>query len=257
MATHGNTALAALKGAAARFDAIVETGAVELASSTLAGGRIVWMCSVKNFVYDVGGKYYLGWAVTGVPSVSLYHDGISLLKDKVYLCGDTLYVWSDEEDNLVEVSGNGSGSGYYNVTLLHPLSSGYYTKDTAVAALAGADIDDGDKRGMVITFESAAGEWEDYRFIGTDPSTFLNPGAWEEHGAKGAVKSVTVNGEKKVPRRGGQRGPGYRQGGGGREPGPDSTNPVQNAAVSAKLSELEAGTIFGGRRAERRREPCA
>lgn len=245
VATHGNTALAALKGAAARFDAIVETGAVELASSTLAGGRIVWMCSVKNFVYDVGGKYYLGWAVTGVPSVSLYHDGISLLKDKVYLCGDTLYVWSDEEDNLVEVSGNGSGSGYYNVTLLHPLSSGYYTKDTAVAALAGADIDDGDKRGMVITFESAAGEWEDYRFIGTDPSTFLNPGAWEEHGAKGAVKSVTVNGEKKSPDAEGNVALAIDKVEVDGSLDPDSTNPVQNAAVSAKLSELEAGTIFG------------
>ena len=59
-------------------------------------------------------------------------------------------------------AGTGSGSGYYNVTALHPLTTGYYTKATAVAKLAEADIDDDQKRGMIITFESAAGKWEDH-----------------------------------------------------------------------------------------------
>ena len=93
-------------------------------------------------------------------------------------------------------AGTGSGSGYYNVTALHPLRTGYYTKATAVAKLAEADIDDDHKRGMIITFESAAGKWEDYRFIGTSLSTFTNPGAWEEYGSKNTVRSITVNGEK-------------------------------------------------------------
>ena len=48
-------------------------------------------------------------------------------------------------------AGTGSGSGYYNVTALHPLRTGYYTKATAVAKLAEADIDDDHKRGMIIT----------------------------------------------------------------------------------------------------------
>ncbi len=70
----------------------------------------------------------------------------------------------------------GSGSGFYNLTLEQPLKTGYYSKDTAVAALAGADIDDEQKRGMIITFESAPGKWADYRFIGTTSPHSSRPG---------------------------------------------------------------------------------
>lgn len=93
--------------------------------------------------------------------------------------------------------GSGSGSGFYNVTVEQPLSSGYYTKETAVAALAGADIADEAKLGMIITFEVSAGKWADYRFAGTSVNSFLTPGAWEEYGGAGAVKQVTFNGEKR------------------------------------------------------------
>ena len=141
-------------------------------------------------------------------------------------------------------AGTGSGSGYYNVTALHPLTTGYYTKTTAVAKLAEADIDDEQKRGMIITFESAAGKWEDYRFIGTSLSTFTNPGAWEEYGSKNTVRSVTVNGEKKTPDAEGNVGITINETEVDDSLNPDSTNPVQNGVVTAKLSELESGTLF-------------
>lgn len=141
-------------------------------------------------------------------------------------------------------AGTRSGSGYYNVTALHPLTTGYYTKATAVAKLADDDIDDEQKRGMIITFESAAGKWEDYRFIGTNLSTFTNPGAWEEYGSKNTVRSITVNGEKKTPDAEGNVGIIIDEVEVDDSLNPDSTNPVQNGVVAAKFSEVESGTLF-------------
>lgn len=242
--SYEGTSLAALKGATARFEAIVESGTVKQQSTVEAGGRVVWLRSAKNFVYEVGGSYYNNWSVEGVPSASLYHgNGFSLLKDKSYICGDTLYVWSDEEGDLVAASGgSGTGSGFYNVTQLHPLTSGYYTKATAVAALSGADIDDEAKPGMVITFEAGAGKWLDYRFEGTDISSFLTPSAWNRYGGGDAVKKIKVT-----------------KGTATSELSPDgegtvnldipvmeidetldgnSTNPVENKAVAAEFKKL-------------------
>jgi hypothetical protein len=117
-------------------------------------------------------------------TADIYMDGprAAILKDKTYLCDEVLYVWSAGEGTLVKSSGGGSGSGFYNVTLLHPLGSGYYTKETAVAALVNADIDDADKPGTIITFEVSAGRWEDYRFGGTGTENWLEPSAWERFG---------------------------------------------------------------------------
>ena len=139
----------------------------------------------------------------------------------------------------------GSGSGFYNLTLEQPLKTGYYSKDTAVAALAGADIDDEQKRGMIITFESAPGKWADYRFIGTTLATFLTPGAWEEYGAKDTVRSVTVNGEKKTPDAGGDVSIIIDEMEVDDSFDPDGTNPVQNRVITQKVTELESGTLFG------------
>ena len=141
-------------------------------------------------------------------------------------------------------SGSGNGSGYYNITTRHPLTTGYYTKGSAVAKLAEADIDDEQKRGMIITFESAAGKWEDYRFIGTNLSTFTTPGAWEEYGSKNTVRSVTVNGEKKTPDAEGNVGITIDKVEVDDSLNPESTNPVQNGVVAAKFSEVESGTLF-------------
>lgn len=100
--------------------------------------------------------------------------------------------WSEWE----EISGgSGSGSGFYNVTKLHPLNTGFYTKETAVTAVSGAKVKDEEKPGMIITFEESAGKWKDYRFESNDITAFDQPAAWNEYGGAGAVKEITFNGE--------------------------------------------------------------
>ena len=104
--------------------------------------------------------------------------------------------WSEWE----EISGgSGSGSGFYNVTKLHPLNTGFYTKETAVTAVSGAKVKDEEKPGMIITFEESAGKWKDYRFESNDIKAFDQPAAWNEYGGAGAVKEITFNGEKHTP----------------------------------------------------------
>ena len=87
--------------------------------------------------------------------------------------------WSEWE----EISGgSGSGSGFFNVTKLHPLNTGFYTKETAVTAVSGAKVKDEEKPGMIITFEESAGKWKDYRFESNDIKAFDQPAAWNEYG---------------------------------------------------------------------------
>lgn len=54
--------------------------------------------------------------------------------------------------------GGGSGSGFYDVTRLHPLEEGYYTLSSAVPALKDAEIADNKKAGLIITFEVSSGK---------------------------------------------------------------------------------------------------
>ena len=189
-----NTAKSAMNGASARFASFVESGTILSQTTEQTGGSVVYVNSQKLFAYSVGGKLYNSWSVSGILSPDMFLDNTrsAVLKGKTYICGDTLYVWSEEEGDLVKASGGGSGSGFYNVTQLHPLGSGYYTKDTAIAALSDADIDDDSKPGMVITFEVSAGKWMDYRFEGTDISSFLTPSAWNRYGGGDAIKKITV-----------------------------------------------------------------
>ena len=238
-----NVANSALNGATARFSDFVESGTMEMQSSTLAGGNIVYIKSLKTFAYSVGGKYYNNWSDTVAASPDLYLDGTrsAILKDKTYVCEDTLYVWSEEEGDLVKASGGGSGSGFYNVTLMHPLGSGYYTKETAVSALADADIDDEDKLGTIITFEVAAGKWEDYRFCGTDVDTFLEAAAWERYGGADAIKKINVTRgtatEEKLPNEQGEVTIDIPQVEVDQSVNENSTNPVSGKAVSAAMKE--------------------
>lgn len=187
-----STAKTALKGATARFGRIVNDLGTDptmngSTDSSYAPSEVAYCTTRKQFLVEDNG-WYTEWAESGLYNGPDY----TLLKDKVYACGDTLYVWSEEENDLVVVSGGGSGSGFYNVTKEIPFSGGYYTKETAVAALAGADIDDDDKPGMIITIEVSAGKWEEYRFEGTDISSFLTASAWNRYGGADAIKKITV-----------------------------------------------------------------
>ena len=89
-------------------------------------------------------------------------------------------------------SGGSAGGNTYNVTGNMPLTEGFYTLASAIAAVPDKWRD----RGRVITFETSLGKWETWQFTGTDPAVWDQEASWEEFGGKGTVKSVTVNGEK-------------------------------------------------------------
>jgi len=62
----------------------------------------------------------------------------------------------------------------YNLTVQVPLGSGYYTLSTAVAAVVVGLR----KKGLTITFESAANVWETYQFTGTSTATWSTLAQW-------------------------------------------------------------------------------
>lgn len=109
----------------------------------------------------------------------------------VTFTGDSIENWSTES-NWKQISGGGTGSGFYNISVQHPLIEGYYTIETALQAIANDKIDDEDKKGKIITFEVSAGKWEDYRFSGTSIESWLEPSAWERFGGGDAIKKIKV-----------------------------------------------------------------
>lgn len=109
----------------------------------------------------------------------------------VTFTGDSIENWSTES-NWKQISGGGTGSGFYNVSVQHPLIEGYYTIETALQAIANDKIDDEDKKGKIITFEVSAGKWEDYRFSGTSIESWLEPSACERFGGGDAIKKIKV-----------------------------------------------------------------
>ena len=242
-AQYENTAKAAMNGASARFAGFVDSGTILSQTTEQTGGSVVYVNSQKLFAYSVGGKLYNSWSVSGILSPDMFLDNTrsAVLKGKTYICGDTLYVWSEEEGDLVKASGGGSGSGFYNVTQLHPLGSGYYTKDTAIAALSDADIDDDSKPGMVITFEVSAGKWMDYRFEGTDISSFLIASAWNRYGGGDAIKKITVTkgtaSSDLTPNEKGEVNLDIPVVEVDQAVNENSTNPVSGKAVAAKMNE--------------------
>lgn len=231
------TALAARNGATARFDGLVE--GVEIVHVSYIQIDGVYYDTVKKAFYGkVEGRYCNNW-----PQADLYmNEGrTEVLKDKAYVCGGVVYVWSEEEDNLVEISGSGGGNTY-NVTEEVPLESGYYTLETAIAAME----EKVRAKGRCITYETAQGKWETKQFKGTSIESWEQAASWEDFGGDGTVKSVTVNGRKLEPGHDGNVDITINETEVDESLNANSTNPVQNAAVAAKLQELEANTLFGG-----------
>lgn len=240
-----STALAALKGATARFDEITNVPSSRILKGIPAesvGGLIVYNVPTNSFAYCLGTQYYSDWEDTAKPRALYLDDELRVLKDKIFLCGATMYVWSDEEGNLVEASGSGSGAGFYNVTTQQPLGGGFYTLQTAVEALAGAKVKDEYKPGMIITFEAAAGKWIDYRFASTDINNFLNVASWEEYGG-GKIKEIALNGQTVSPDPTGKVNLTFDQINVDASLDPESSNPVQNSAIAGALNEVQDKTL--------------
>ena len=227
----------AKNGATARFDGFVEGVTIEKVSQTSRDG-IYYDTVNKVFCGKVGDQYYNNW----LPDASMYitDDYSAPLKDKTYICGGALYVWSDEEDNLVEISGSGGGNTY-NVTEEVPLDEGYYTLATAIKAVEEKQR----AKGRCVTYESAQGKWVTKQFIGTSLDSWEQEASWEDFGGAGTVKSITVNGQKQTPDSTGNVSVTVKETEVDESLDASSTNPVQNSAVTAKLNEVEANTIFG------------
>ena len=231
-----DTALAARNGATARFDGLVEGVEIRLVSYLQIDG-VYYDTVNKSFCGKNGNIYCNNW-----PGADMYMNDVrtEVLKDKAYVCGGVVYVWSDEEENLVEISGSGGGNTY-NVTEQVPLESGYYTLETAIAAVEGKAR----AKGRCITYETAQGKWETKQFKGTNIESWEQAASWEDFGGDGTVKSVTLNGKKLEPGEDGNVAITISETEVDESLNVSSTNPVQNAAVAAKLMEIEASTVLG------------
>ena len=230
------TALAARNGATARFDGLVEGVEGQLVSYPQIDG-VYYDTVNKAFRGKKGDRYCNNW-----PGADMYMNDVrtEVLKDKAYVCGGVVYVWSDEEENLVEISGSGGGNTY-NVTEQVPLESGYYTLETAIAAVEEKKR----AKGRCITYETAQGKWETKQFKGTNIESWEQAASWEDFGGDGTVKSVTLNGKKLEPGEDGNVAITISETEVDESLNASSTNPVQNAAVTAKLMEIEASTVLG------------
>lgn len=235
-AEYKDTALAARNGATARFDGLVEGVEIRLVSCPQIDG-VYYDTVNKSFCGKNGNIYCNNW-----PGADMYMNDVrtEVLKDKAYVCGGVVYVWSDEEENLVEISGSGGGNTY-NVTEQVPLESGYYTLETAIAAVEGKAR----AKGRCITYETAQGKWETKQFKGTNIESWEQAASWEDFGGDGTVKSVTLNGKKLEPGEDGNVAITISETEVDESLNVSSTNPVQNAAVAAKLMEIEASTVLG------------
>ena len=231
-----DAALAARNGATARFDGLVEGVEIRLVSYPQIDG-VYYDTVNKSFCGKNGNIYCNNW-----PGADMYMNDVrtEVLKDKAYVCGGVVYVWSDEEENLVEISGSGGGNTY-NVTEQVPLESGYYTLETAIAAVDGKAR----AKGRCITYETAQGKWETKQFKGTNIESWEQAASWEDFGGDGTVKSVTLNGKKLEPGEDGNVVITISETEVDESLNVSSTNPVQNAAVAAKLMEIEASTVLG------------
>lgn len=235
-AEYKDTALAARNGATARFDGLVEGVEIRLVSYPQIDG-VYYDTVNKSFCGKNGNIYCNNW-----PGADMYMNDVrtEVLKDKAYVCGGVVYVWSDEEENLVEISGSGGGNTY-NVTEQVPLESGYYTLETAIAAVEEKKR----AKGRCITYETAQGKWETKQFKGTNIESWEQAASWEDFGGDGTVKSVTLNGKKLEPGEDGNVAITISETEVDESLNASSTNPVQNAAVTAKLMEIEASTVLG------------
>ena len=190
------------------------------------------------------GFYTLDTAIQAASRVGLKYAGIVLTFavsegewEAYQYTGTTLSGFEDKTAWVPFGSGSGgTGSGFYNVTKLHPKEEGFHTKDTAVSALVDADIEDEKKSGMIITFEKSAGKWEEYRFTGS-ADQFTNPEYWTLYGGIRKVRLVRGASHEEI----------FPDGAGSVDiPIPEvedtitegSTNPVSSGAVATGLKGL-------------------
>jgi hypothetical protein len=153
--------------------------------------------------------------------------------------GITEDMLSDGLKESIQSSASGKGGNTFNVTDQVPLESGFYTLETAIAAVPEKNR----SKGLCITFEASQGKWLTKQFIGTDTTSWDATASWEDFGGAGTVKQVTVNGEKKTPDSTGNIDITIPTVEVDETLDQESTNPVENKAIAAKLNEIEGNTL--------------
>jgi hypothetical protein len=229
---------AGVNGATERICAITEGATIATTSTETTGLDVYYDTERKLFYVTENAVNYRSF-----PEVSLYADDNYVpRRNKVFLCGDGIYVWSEEENDLVAASGAGtSGGNTINVSEDYPLERGFYTLLTAVKAVE-------EKRryyGRCVTFESSTGKWTTKQFVGSSLDSWEQESSWEDFGGAGTMKSLTVNGKKQSPDSEGNVSLTIDQIEVDESLDSESTNPVQNSAITTRLNELEANTIYG------------
>lgn len=236
-AQYENVALSGRNGATARFNGILDDVTLN-EQSLVSVDAIYYVVKQKRFVGQSMGNYSMSWV-----GCEMYNDLLSeergIRKDKLYLLGETLYAWSDEEESLVEASGRGGGNTI-NVTEQYPLESGYYDLGGAIAAIEEKKR----VKGACITWEASQGKWQTKQFVGSSLSSWESESSWDDFGGGGTVKSVTLNGEKKLPDTQGNIDLTVDEVEVDASLDAQSTNPVQNQAVAGKFNEIESSTLF-------------
>lgn len=231
-----DVAVQALNGATARFDGILADTAIEQQSASTVAG-VYFIASKGVFAGKHEGKYYGNW-----PGADLYltENRNEIRKDKLYLLGSVLYAWNEAGGELSEITGS-EGGNTINVTATYPLEAGYYTLGAAIKVVEEKKR----AKGCCITFEESLGKWRTKQFVGTNIDSWEQEASWEDFGSAGTIKSLTVNGRKQTADAEGNVSLTIDNIDVDESLDVDSTNPVQNKAVAAKLNEVEAGTVFG------------
>ena len=231
-----DVAVRALKGATARFNGILADAVIEQNSAIEVTG-VYYVASKNIFAGKSEGKYYDNWLGA---DMYLTDNRTAIRKDKIYLLGSVLYTWNEADGTLIEAGGTGGGNTI-NVSEKYPLPDGYYTLATAIKAVE-AKLR---AKGRCVIFEASQGKWLTKQFVGTSVDSWEQEASWEDFGGAGTIKSVTVNGKKQTADVNGNVNITIDHVEVDETLDADSTNPVQNKAVAAKLHEVEAGTVFG------------
>lgn len=232
-----DVAVLARNGATARFTGILDD--VTLSEQSITSlDAIYYVKAKKLFAGKNGTIYSMSWKGCEMYN-DLAADPMSARKDKLYLLGDTLYAWSEEEDALVEASGTGGGNTI-NVTETYPLDNGFYCLATAIKAVE----DKKRMKGACVTFEVSQGKWQTKQFVGTSLTSWESESSWDDFGGGGTVKSVTLNGQKKTPDAQGNIDLKVDEVTVDESLDAQSTNPIENRAVASKFNEIESATLF-------------
>lgn len=182
----------------------------------------------------------------------------------IYISDEKMY--SFDGISLKLLGQGGSGGNIINVTEMYPLESGYYTLQTARTAIKE------NQRGLgrCLSYKVSETKWETKQFLGSSLDEWLEDAKWEDFGGGGtikklvvdskevvpdeegvatvntnAVKQVTFNGEAKLPDEGGNVGINIDIIDVDESLDINSTNPVENKAVTTKINEISDAAVGG------------